>query len=335
MTAQIFVRQLTAIDSALTTVGHGVQGVSWNVDVEWLGPRDPRGMVVDFGRAKKLAKACIDTHFDHKLLLPSSWLNHTCATKLPGYAVGCFWVATRSGRIPGALCAPLSHFCPLESNSTDEMKALEHLISTSDSRPLAGTTWLEKEIGRRILADSPSHVEAVNVTIRPEILERNTQHYSYTHSLRTHDGNCQRFHGHHNRIEVTGSDREGSLCLEEMIAEYMHGRYLVASDYASGPTKSSEFGILKAAILHWLGCVVSTENHLAEIDLDNVWTHIQYTGSQGPVWLMLPEHIVEWLPSESTVENIAQHIKTKFCVGKFANCRIRAFEGISKGSLSP
>lgn len=337
MTAQIFVRQLTAIDSALATFNSGVQGVSWNVDVEWRGTRDPQGMVVDFGQAKKLAKKCIDDHFDHKLLIPSAWMQPASGSTPSEHAVGCFWVKSGSGMLPGAVCAPAAHFCPMGEGSQVDFNLITAGVNETGG-PLqgAGLSWLEREISRRILADSPEHVESVAVTLRPEAFEPFTHHYSYTHSLREHNGNCQRFHGHHSRIEATGADRETSAQLEAIIAEYLNGRYLVGSSYLSAERTHPQFQELRSALEHWLSVAQKEpETRQSSEPKDFEWAHLHYVGSQGPVWLLLPADVVELLPSESTVENIALHIKRKFCTGVFSACGIRAYEGISKGSCVP
>lgn len=333
MTAQIFIRQLTAIDSALATRSLGVQGVSWNVDVEWRGTRDPQGMVVDFGQAKRLAKKCIDDHFDHKLLIPSTWLHPASDLSPSGHLLGCFWVKSGSQMLPGAICAPAAHFCPLGADRGENVDLDPHLINETGPTQTESLAWLESEINGRILADSPAHVESVTVKLRPEPFESFSHHYSYTHSLRKHNGNCQRFHGHHNRIEAIGADRVTSARLEAIIAEYLNGRYLVGVDYLCNGNTHPQFRELRSALDQWLPQALALKDIQDGRSL--AWAHLHYRGSQGPVWLLLPADVVELLPSESTVENIALHIKRKFCTGDFSACGIRAFEGISKGSCAP
>ncbi len=309
MPANIFVRDLTILDCAVAMGSGGAQGASWHVDVEWHGKRDAHGMVLDFGEAKRLAKDCLDTHFDHRLLLPSSQFRaHPFAQshRMAVFSLGC------SKGQDAALLAPVSHFAELKMGTN------ESGLGISQEGLLQG---LAQEFAKKIKNSSPQpQIDSVSVVVREEILTPDVAAYSYTHSLQFHSGNCQRFHGHRNRVEVLNASGGRNRILEKTLAAECHGLYFIGASYLKAPRSCSEFVFLQRALES------SAEEEMA-------W--VSYEGSQGPVWLVLPRSQVEVMSSESTVENIAEHLTGKYAHGDHRGSRVRAFEGIAKGSLAP
>lgn len=48
-----------------------IHGHSWNVILSLTGPIDEKGIVIEFGDAKRKFRSYLDTEFDHRLLLNS------------------------------------------------------------------------------------------------------------------------------------------------------------------------------------------------------------------------------------------------------------------------
>ncbi len=65
----LFVRDLTVIDSSYICEHRGVVGDSWILDVTMSGELNEMSMVLDFSKVKKQIKQLVDQHADHRLLL--------------------------------------------------------------------------------------------------------------------------------------------------------------------------------------------------------------------------------------------------------------------------
>lgn len=319
MYASIFVRNLTIIDSAVGCFAKGVCGLSCHVDVEWFGQTDENGILIDFGEAKKLAKKVIDEEFDHRLILPAA-CERTPSLKGQEHSGALFAlpIADCSGTFPAVIMAPRSHFCflPLPvSSGTDNWESTK--------------AQLVPAVRDALLRAAPEQVQDVQITLRQEELEPGIPSYTYLHSLRQHAGNCQRFHGHSNRIEVFDKAGNRKQELEQKIAQSIDGKYLIPENYlASAEESASErFHCLR----QWLAGAPHSPSHGSLTETD--WVDIHYMGNQGPVSLILPQACIEWTSSESTVENIAVHLHSQYC-GSDSSLRVRAYEGISKGSTA-
>lgn len=174
----LFVNRLTVIDSSFLCPSRGLVGESWQVDVELDGALDYQGMVLDFGEVKRAIKRHIDSHFDHKLLVPALH---------PGL---------RRSETPGGLHLDfrlddgreIAHRSP-----GDAVTLLPFAAVTSDR--------LATHIGAALLPLTPGNVTAIRLRLWPETIDG--AYYHYSHGLKHHEGNCQRIaHGHRSRIEI-------------------------------------------------------------------------------------------------------------------------------------
>lgn len=130
--------------------------------------------------------------------------------------------------------------------------------------------------------------------------------YQYSHGLRKHEGNCQRIaHGHRSDLEVV-IDGKSSSEWEQYWFDKWHDIYL------------------------------GTDRHLVEGQHDDENYHyFKYQAPQGEFFLKLPKNSCYLIESESTVENIAQHLAEEIAKkepGK--HVRVTAYEGIAKGAIA-
>ena len=82
----LFVRDLTVIDSSYICEHRGVVGDSWILDVTMSGELNEMSMVLDFSRVKKQIKNLVDQYVDHRLLLPMKNAAIVHQASKPGYA---------------------------------------------------------------------------------------------------------------------------------------------------------------------------------------------------------------------------------------------------------
>ncbi|RTZ75238.1 MAG: hypothetical protein DSZ00_01895 [Gammaproteobacteria bacterium] len=151
----------------------------------------------------------------------------------------------------------------------------------------------------------PPNVENVELRLYPEKIEG--AWYRYSHGLKQHCGNCQRIaHGHRSRIEI---HRDGvrAPALEQLWAERFQDIY------------------------------IGTEADMVAITQYNDRTcfRFAYEAEQGRFELELPADRCYLIDTESTVENIARHIRERLeATHPGSHFRVRAFEGIGKGAIS-
>ena len=193
---QLFVDQLTVIDSAYMDAQHGLVGESWIVDVVLHGAMDAQSMVMDFGLVKKRLKQAIDASLDHVVIIPKAMpgLEHTGHGWIWQDAAGGQW------RYQGPNVAECVLDCERISNAE-----------------LAG--YLEAYL----LGAVPENVTAIDVTLRHETTQQ--PYYHYVHGLKKHDGNCQRIaHGHRSKIHILHHGQEAPA-LEEETAKWLNYTY--------------------------------------------------------------------------------------------------------------
>lgn len=151
----------------------------------------------------------------------------------------------------------------------------------------------------------PGNVQGVQLHLYPETTEEAFYHYS--HGLKHHCGNCQRIaHGHRSRIRI---HRDGvrAPALEQRWAERFRDIY------------------------------IGTESDLEAITRHNDRTcfRFSYEAEQGRFELELPADRCYLVDTESTVENIARHIRERLEEEHpGSRFEVRAFEGIGKGAIS-
>ncbi len=151
-----------------------------------------------------------------------------------------------------------------------------------------------------LLEEMPSNVSQLEIRLSSEQIEGPFYHYS--HGLKHHCGNCQRIaHGHRSKIEIL---RDGARDFQ------------LESDWAA----------------RWrdiyIGC---REDLVSEEDEQHLY---RYQASQGEFELKLPADCCYLIDSDSTVENLAQHIADSLKQSHpGSSFEVYAYEGIGKGAI--
>lgn len=160
-------------------------------------------------------------------------------------------------------------------------------------------------IHRALLPSLPKNVHKLRLRLYPETIEGAS--YQYSHGLKLHCGNCQRIaHGHRSRIQIwrnSKQDHDQEQRWQQMFEDIYIG----------------------------------TEDDMLAITSYNDQTcfRFAYTAEQGSFELELPAERCYLINTESTVENIARHIREtleqEFPEDQFL---VKAYEGIGKGAIS-
>ena len=131
--------------------------------------------------------------------------------------------------------------------------------------------------------------------------------YHVSHGLKHHAGNCQRIaHGHRSYIEI-----------------FENGSH--------SPTLEAEWAT------RWKDIYIGTQSDLlAEKQQGGVtYYRFAYCSGQGKFELELPKACCYLIDSDSTVENLAQHVADKLkSENPLTDFRVRAFEGVGKGAIA-
>jgi len=171
------------------------------------------------------------------------------------------------------------------------------LLDIEAITPESVARWCES----RLMELFPDEVQGLTLTLYPETIDSALYHYS--HGLQKHQGNCQRIaHGHRSRVQVF-IDGERSAEQEAYWAEQFRDIY------------------------------IGTRSHLQR-EADGI-SYFSYEAPQGAFELSLRSDRVYLIDTESTVEQIAEHMARVTA----ANCpqksvEVRAFEGIGKGAIA-
>jgi len=174
----LFVRDLTVIDSSYICEQRGVVGDSWIVDVIMSGELNEMSMVLDFGRVKKQIKQLVDEFVDHRLLIPVQNAAIVYKPSKTGYST----LDVLRGEKSIHLNCPNEAYCLIDAEAVTIESITKHVY----------------QILRNNL---PSNVTGLEITLRHENIAG--AFYHYTHGLKKHDGNCQRIaHGHRSPIEI-------------------------------------------------------------------------------------------------------------------------------------
>ncbi len=194
------------------------------------------------------------------------------------------------------------------SFETDDGRQIEHR-SPHDAVRLIPCERIVTDRLAQIIADylspqTPDNVIAVHIRLWPESIDGAFFHYS--HGLKHHDGNCQRIaHGHRSRIEILRNGQRDTA-LED--------------DWAS----------------RWTDIYIGTREDVIGNSSRNGADYYEfgYRSAQGLFGLSLPQASCYLIDTDSTVENIAQHIaqqlKTEYPDDRF---RVYAYEGVDKGAV--
>lgn len=151
-----------------------------------------------------------------------------------------------------------------------------------------------------LLQEIPSNVSQLEIKLSPEHIEGSFYHYS--HGLKHHSGNCQRIaHGHRSKIEIR---RNGAR------------DFKLERDWAAT----------------WRDIYIGCREDL--ISEDNIKHIYQYQASQGEFELKLPADCCYLIDSDSTIENLAQHVAATLKQDHpGSSFEVYAYEGIGKGAV--
>lgn len=163
---------------------------------------------------------------------------------------------------------------------------------------------LVQAIVDKLRPELPDNIEGLRLRLYPEPIEG--AWYRYSHGLKHHAGNCQRIaHGHRSRIVIyRNGERDAHL----------------EKDWAT----------------RWRDIYIGTSSDLQESisRADKPFHRFGYTANQGLFRLELPSNRCYLVDSDTTVENLAQHIadtlKHEHPEDSF---RVQAFEGVEKGAI--
>ncbi|MEJ2212608.1 MAG: 6-carboxytetrahydropterin synthase, partial [Gammaproteobacteria bacterium] len=151
----------------------------------------------------------------------------------------------------------------------------------------------------------PQNVEEIRLSIYPEIIDG--AYYHYSHGLKQHEGNCQRIaHGHRSKIEIF-ENGEPLESLEQFWAE------------------------------QWRDIYIGTRSDILQESQRNGKSYLtfRYQACQGDFEISLPASRCYLIETDSTVENLAEHIaleSARLNPGK--KLEIFAYEGIDKGAVA-
>ena len=290
---QLFVNDLTVIDFSYLCLERGIVGESWIVDVLLDGALNEQNMVLDFGIVKKQIKAIIDDAVDHKLLLPMQEpalnIEDSIAHKSHQF------VDFNSKRGSYYLQSPQCAFAKIDAPAITLDSVTEHLQSI-------------------ILAELPSNVSGLIITLRPENIDG--FYYHYSHGLKKHEGNCQRIaHGHRSKITIYHNNLR-SIKLEKMWCDRWRDIYIASTDDA---IKQENIQLSNSAKQH-----LTPEHH-----------YFSYTAPQGRFDIAVPRQVSEIVDCDSTVELLADYIarqlKAEYPQDNF---KVIAYEGVAKGAIA-
>ncbi len=151
----------------------------------------------------------------------------------------------------------------------------------------------------------PDNVHSVSLQLTPETEQG--AWYQYSHGLKLHCGNCQRIaHGHRSRIRIWRNDVRDEV-LEQFWAGLLRDVYIGTEADLTAITRWNDQSMFRFA----------------------------YTAEQGDFELELAADRCYLIDTESTVENIARHIRERMEAEHPGDrFRVQAFEGIGKGAIS-
>jgi len=278
---QLFVNNLTVIDFSYFDNQRGILGESWVVDIELCGELDDQGMIFDFGLVKKKIKSIIDYELDHRFVISSQAKNFRQTHRKGVYTLN--WEN---------IMGQYQHKSPQDAIAILDVKTIN-------------TKTIARHLETIIIKALPKNVSKVALTLTEEPIEG--AYYHYSHSLKKHEGNCQRIiHGHRSKIEIYEN----------------HQRSAQLEDYWSACFRNMYIG--------------TREDIDKKLEIEGK-AHIKfsYKASQGEFSVTLPEKRVYLIDTDSTVELIATHIASK-CSSKNPNnhYRVKAYEGIGKGAIA-
>ncbi len=160
-------------------------------------------------------------------------------------------------------------------------------------------------IERRLQPGLPKNVFQIKIKLHAEQCDGCFYHVS--HGLKHHAGNCQRIaHGHRSRIDIF-------------------------EDGSRAPKAEAAWAA------RWRDIYIGTQADLLEERQRNgeAYYRFGYCSGQGEFELELPKACCYLIESDSTAENLAQHIAERLKSEKpLARFEVRAYEGVGKGAIA-
>jgi 6-pyruvoyl-tetrahydropterin synthase len=289
---QLFVDDLTVIDFSYLCKERGIVGESWIVDVLLDGSLNEQSMVLDFAIVKKQIKAIIDEAVDHKLLLPMQAVELTLAAS----------THHANHQTLDYVSERASYYLQSPSCAFAQLDCLQITIAT-----------VTKHLNAIIMAELPSNVQGLTLTLRPENIS--SDYYHYTHGLKLHDGNCQRIaHGHRSKIQIFVDEQKDSQ-LEYKWCQRWQDIYIA----------SEADRIAKAEI------ELSTQA-MANLTPDH--QYFSYTAPQGRFDIAVDSKVLDVVDCDSTVELLADFIARQVKKNlPSKTIKVIAYEGVAKGAI--
>jgi len=289
---QLFVDDLTVIDFSYLCKQRGIVGESWIVDVLLDGSLNDQSMVLDFAIVKKQIKAIIDDAVDHKLLLPIQ--EKALTVKDSEHHQNHLTLDIISKRASYYLQSPKCAFALID--------CLEITIAS-----------VTKYLNKIIMAELPSNVQGLTLTLRPENIAGD--YYHYTHGLKLHDGNCQRIaHGHRSKIQIFVDEVKNSQ-LEKLWCKRWQDIYIASE---ADRVSKSEIELSETAMLNL------TPDH----------QYFSYTAPQGRFDIAVESKVLDVVDCDSTVELLAEFIARQLHKEQPNNSiKVIGYEGVAKGAI--
>lgn len=198
----------------------------------------------------------------------------------------------------------------LNDNSYIQLKCPNEAYCLLESETVS-IEVLETYLEHVILLQMPDNVGKIEIKLRSEVID--TPFYHYTHGLKKHDGNCQRIaHGHRSKLDIF-INGEFNHSLVKDWANRWQDIYLVSKE-----------DIIDKRDLSFI---------VKSNDVEKLCT--AYHSAQGYFELLMPANRVEVLPTDTTVEELADFIceQTKKRVGG-DSVTVYAYEGVGKGAIA-
>lgn len=289
---QLFVDDLTVIDFSYLCKERGIVGESWIVDVLLDGSLNEQSMVLDFAIVKKQIKAIIDDAVDHKLLLPTQ--EKALTVKNSTYHQNHQTLDFLSDRASYYLQSPKCAFALID--------CLKITIASV-------TQYLSKII----MAELPSNVKGLTLTLRPENIIGD--YYHYTHGLKLHDGNCQRIaHGHRSKIQIFVDEKKDTQ-LEHNWCQRWQDIY-IASEVDRVEKSKIEL----------------SEKAMSNLTPDH--QYFSYIAPQGRFDIAVENKVLDVVDCDSTVELLADFVARQLKKERPTNSiRVIGYEGVAKGAI--
>ncbi len=164
---------------------------------------------------------------------------------------------------------------------------------------------LATEISHRLQPLLPDNVSDLRIRLRSEA--EDGAWYRYSHGLKHHSGNCQRIaHGHRSKIDIY-IDGKKNRALESRWATRLKNTYIGTTQDLIGTTQKQ----------------------------GTKYCHFGYTANQGQFALEIPASRCYLIDTDSTVENLAQHLAQAIKMELPKNTiKVIGYEGVGKGAVS-